>query len=531
MERPKSSINPNASKESDDIEEDSLNISISEHISEEIESNNNLSIGSDDSITDDNKEARFDKLLMTDKKRKLFDIDSDEEEDGRGTAGDAKKTDFSTRFSNFGISNENLDTLLSGDNIAQHFKDADTNTTDEDKHEKIEKFSKDDDENIKSHTKNSFNPKLDENSMNDGANASAAVSGSSIRHISHSKSDNSGISAKSRGVSENVVNEASVSKRSKLQDDVILINDHEISINSLKSLQEQPVEQNTASDVSELVNEENVSSTKGDSELHNSNSGSGKRSTGAKPTDSGTNEISNNKHDIHSGGSTPKLFSRNQSISEIFSINEELDFNQSEENLLEKKGEMRKILNEAIEKLPIDSKNSVSRINSDSIQTVRDNSQDKELILIENNGSQVTELSRCEKNQNRMGSTPSIVTEQINVILKPLAMAKNEVETVSSSATETKFDPIFEKELNINLNQIQNRIRELQDLTAGKLNISAMGNSPFDSESRRDSLKDLPQSGRESSSIITNCTEYKTFQEEYFKVNMEIFSKFVFNSN
>lgn len=505
MARPKSSINMNASKETDDIEEDSLNLSISEHISEEIESNNNLSI--DDSLADDNNERTFDKLLITDKKRKLFDIDSDEE-GGNGDASTVASTDGghqSSRFSNFEINNDNLDTLLSGDNIAQHFK-ADLDFNDQQENRNVPKSDDEiETQNESKESKNSFNPKLDEKNMNDGAiSATAKI----LKNDSNSKSDEHETSKIDENVNERV-HDVNSSKQSELQDDVILINDHEISITSLKNLQSQPIEQNTASDISEILNEDNVLSMKGNSE-----SGSGNLSENRSKLEDDSNMSGHNKSDISSGqkelsksgSQSAKVVSRNQSVSE----NEELSFNQGGDNLLSKKSEMREIINEAIDKMPIDSNTNKPEVSPNTLSTesrkeVGHTSTDEPI-------NRTLSDNECNSQSNQVA-----IGQQIEIPSSEIIDPQMKVVSDSGAVTKTQFDPIFEKELHINLAHIQSKIQELHELTAGKQNLTVL-NFPLESDSRRDSLKDLPQSGRESSSIITNCTEYKTFQEDYFKV-------------
>lgn len=502
MARPKSSINLSASKETDDIEEDSLNASISEQISEEIESNTNLS--TEDSLADDSggPGRTFDKLLISDKKRKLFDIDSGEEGDdgdGDGTAAATVAARRSTRFSDFEMTSDILETVLSGDNIAQHFKD---DSEFNDQHRKSDVEMETHSESNKS--KNSLNPKLDEKSVNDGA-INATVD--ALKNESNSKSGTDGFYETSQ--IKKTVNESVHDVNSGIQDDVILINDHEISITSLKHLQSQPIEQNTASDISELLNEDNVVSMKGDSGSRNTEGSENvpkSKSEVGESSHHSKRENSESREELsesasQSNDNTPKAMSRNQSVSENSFIDEELSLIQGEESLLSKKSEMRKIINESIDKMPISPEELIKSTNSGPIENKEEVTALKELVEVRSSDQSI-------ENEN-LGISGEIVDCDVKAVSDGAIVAK------------TQFDPIFEKELNINLAHIQSRIQELHDLTAGKPNLTVL-NYPFESDSRRDSLKDLPQSGRESSSIITNCTEYKTFPEEYFKVSFSL---------
>lgn len=148
------------------------------------------------------------------------------------------------------------------------------------------------------------------------------------------------------------------------------------------------------------------------------------------------------------------------------------------ESNIDKKNEIRKILNEAVDKLPLEKENRAPNL--------RD-----ELLSVDS--------KYLNSSQNSTTTDGTVYS----------AFAK--------TAIPFDLDSNFESEFNLNLVDMQNKIKELQNLSIGKyaaLDLPISGRR----DSLKDSLKDYPQSGRESTSITTNSTEYRPFQDEYFRV-------------
>lgn len=476
-----------AKKPSEDEFEDSLNVSISEHISEELESNNNLSEAAEDSI--DQPVLRFDKFVA-EKKRKLFDFeDSDDKSDAVDNNGIRKFTKFDDK-------NTNFDELLSGDNIAKHFMVETEMSTSHKIREKTDEIKIDDVASV---------------NINEGfvLEDNEIVSASS-REVEKSKKSE-GISVESRHQSNE--------RKSEESNDVILINDHEISLTSLKQLQKQRsksdtdhsiANQNTTSDISDLLNEDNAKEIKSmedisGSSIHESPLESSKHDS---PIDMETNENSNNNNNDDESNSESeehiKSSNKSDNIEQIkdndeniqmcksvapdtpieLSIIEEVSADEEEscnrnlnESNSDKKNEIQKIIDETVNKLPLDREKRPPNL--------RD-----ELFSLSIDSKQLT------SSQNSTTTDGTVYNTLANK------------------------DTNFEDELNLNLIHMQNKIKELQNLNIAKY----VGLDASMSNSRRnslkDSLKDFPQSGRETSSLTTNSTEYRPFQDEYFRVSM-----------
>lgn len=479
----------NAAKNRDDVDfEDSLNVSISEHISEEIESMNNSSVV-EDSI--ENPAHRFDQLMI-DKKRKLFDFDDSDK-------SEAANSDGIRKFSKFDATN--LDESLAGDNIAKHFlvefeTSAQRSSVNERHPSNISQCTKSDELKI--------------------ANADEGAANSSKTNASN-KSDEMQKSKDYSNLVELVKqSDAKKSKNTDEKNDVILINDQEISINSLKELQKQRSQsdgesnvpnQNTTSDFSDLQNEDiakeqrsiddlsavsiNESSDKAEShssEVDQSKSTSIKASQSKSDSQSDKIEESTTTVDENIQKCRPiedDMLPELSVIEEVSAADEQSSHRVPiDESSTDKKTEMRKIITEAVENLPLANENRPPNLNDDVL------SVDSKYL----NSSQ----------SNTTGFT----------IYNTLAN--------------------FEEEFKLNYNQFQNNIEELkmQNLYIGR-NLTTPFELPTSINSRRDSLKDFPQSGRESFSITTNSTEYQQFQEEYNTVSikskhMEMWSFVVF---
>lgn len=403
----------NDDKQDDDEFEDSLNISISEHISEEIENDESNLTSAEDSI----EQSKRDFVLS--KRRQLFDIGDDEEGTKQPAAGSA--------FSKFDIDND------AADNIAQHFIVDDNEPPNEPK-ESPDIEANHHSLSLKITEEKSSEVEAAENDSVGDAQSAGESNADQVKELNLHESDGAAAVIIAASGDEN--------------DDVILINDHEISIHSLKKQQTQrtdshspsdpnvsPVNQNTTSDISDLLNENSASQRKDEIQV---------KSVSQSDDDPNKPEATTSAAGIESA-----------------TIDAEV------ETVEEKQREMKEIIHEAVDRLPID---------------------------------------------RTFASAPSAS-----------APTTDSEQPVSSAVTEINYESsnrLFESEVDINLLHMQNKIRELQNIAAGKYHLNTVLNLPADggSSSRRDSLKDFPQSGRESTSITTNSTEYKTFQEEYLQV-------------
>lgn len=462
----------------DDVFEDSLNVSISEHISEEIESNE-----AEDSI---DKPAFQIEQKFLEKKRKLFNFDDSDKSDAAGSDGIRKFTKFDTNDDD-----DKFDELLSGENIAKHFMvESETIASQPNVNERVQSASL--------YIANCDNTKI--NATDD----SAASNNQTKTNVSKSQ----------RGSDEKVATKSSSGLDNDQNiNDVILINDHEISITSLKQLQKQQshndtdrsaanqTNQNTTSDISDLLNEDKEQKTNDDISMASVND--------SRPTSSkreGDKSEERNEHSSNSMRSREEFESSHDndekmeiaetiqkckpvsiespvelsvivevSVAEAMSTNRNLVESNSD-----KKDEIRKVLNEAIDKLPLEKEN----------------------------------------------RPPNLLDELLSVDSKYLNSSQNSTTTdgtvynaFAKTAIPFDLDPNFESELNLNLIHMQNKIKELQNLSTGKysaLDLPISGRR----DSLKDSLKDFPQSGRESTSMTTNSTEYRPFQDEYFRVRI-----------
>lgn len=475
----------------DDEFEDSLNVSISEHISEEIESNYNLSSAAEDSI--DRPARQFDQMVI-EKKRKLFNFDDDDKSEAADNDGIRKFTKFDTGDGSF-------DEFLSGDNIAKHFMtESGTSATQRSGDER--------NQNTSQHTNSDSDVKIDvENSLSvdDGAanQTSKADDSASLKGMSN-KSDK--------------MKSDSTSKKEE-NNDVILINDHEISLTSLKQLQRNrshgdsehsaanQTNQNTTSDISDLLNEdkeqksiEDIScisinesrptSSKRESQNEDKSGDksdektSGKSSKHSKDESDGEHQEQEPDEEMKEVENIQKCKPMSIESPTELSVIEEVsvaDETSSHRNLMEsnfdKRNEIRKIINETIDKLPLEKENRPPNLHDELLST---------------------DSRNLSSSQN---STATDGTVYSAFATKP---------TMSFD-----LDPNFESELNLNLIHMQNKIKELHNLSTGKYSVLEID---LPASGRRDSLKDS-QSGRESMSMTTNSTEYRPFQNEYLRVS------------
>lgn len=552
----------------DDIEEDSLADSISEHI--EIESGDEEDASSNSNAIN---------AINQNKRRQLFGIDDE---------------DIAPRF---GFHSDNLDNLLSGDNIAQHFKVDDINANDEsdaDEEEDAHADRESTDEggenvavdihqrsDISIGSKNSSNPKLDEKVTVGGTES---LRTNSIRR------------GEEAGGSSAVAGEDHSQKGAESQDDdVILINDNEISIKSLKNQQTGEISatqsnQNTTSDVSDLVNENDDESISVEDlieqqdrsekveekvlsepkeastfeksetlsrhsnkpeEMSKHSTGDGEKSDAVQShTSAAKSELKENSQSVVSEKvAMAKRASDNQEIRSI--INEAIDHlpldpESDEGSPSAPDKDIKDIINEAIDSLPI---KQCVRISRDSLSEIPEDDEEQLTIEIIEEAENPSDFIATEhkhptedpktstiftlKSETKMADTPQRdatknYNESVNNVTDLDNISLDTIRDLDSPRVRSdSANLMYANELNINLVHMQNKIKELQDLTAGKYNCMIPTPSIFNvagvsgdgfSSSRRDSLKDQPQSGRDSTSIATDSTEYRTFQEEYFNL-------------
>lgn len=97
-----------------------------------------------------------------------------------------------------------------------------------------------------------------------------------------------------------------------------------------------------------------------------------------------------------------------------------------------------------------------------------------------------------------------------------------EIPMLSDEHSNLQGGSEFDSVVSLNMLQmLEIKVKELQEIIAGKdiclaaLNMQLEANSRRDSLKEKDSLKELPSSGRASSSLATLSTEYKTLHDEY----------------
>lgn len=396
-------------KQDDDEFEDSLNISISEHISEEIENDDSNITSAEDSIEKSKRD------LDLSKRRQLFDIGNDDD--------DAIQPREGSMFSKFEIDDD-----LSGENIAQHFRVVDNPPANEPSTEI----------NVSGH---SLSLKITEEKSSE---VEAALD-YSVGDVPSAMQMQSIAGEDEMGRDES---DGAAAAASGEENDVILINDHEVSIHTLKKQQtQQPsshsasdpnasANQNTTSDISDLLNENSVSQQKDEIQVKS------------------VSQSDEDKSKLEAAKSTVVI--------ENASIEPEI------ETIEEKQQEIKEIISKVVDKLPID----------------------KTLAPV-----QAATVAH---------SATTTDSEQ------PASTAVTEIDY------ESRNNRLFERELDANLIHMQEKIRELQNIAAGKYQLDTVLNLPVDFQAGPSSR---PQSGRESTSITTNSTEYKTFPEEYFQVS------------
>lgn len=450
-------------RHSEDEYEDSLNVSISEHISEDIESNNNISNATEDSI--DKPYQQFDRSVV-DKKRQLFAFDDSDKSDAVGN-------ERSPTFARFRIDED-----LSGDNIARHFL-AESSHSEQVQATEGEKSAEKSGE--KSNPKNS--PK---SSHKSNENSGKTAGPSTSPKESEKPKDSSGRHQAGDG-------KLSHSK------DVILINDHEISIDSLKQQQQQQKRKsdsdqaNTTSDISDLMNEDNAKESRSMEDVAASSAHeAGQSDNSAKPESD------------HSKSDSDKIDDENEQEDDIEQTNEYDDIVQK----------CRPMETDSIAELSVIDE--VSRDDESSgRQRIVESNSDKQNVMRQIIDDTVQRLPIDKENR-----APNLRDELPSIESKYLASSPNSTTTdgtVYNAFGRSDVNISMSNELSHYLTNIESKIKELHSVDLARL----LGNDASNSrrDSLKDSLKDLPQSSREAISITTTSTEYRPFQDEYFRVS------------
>lgn len=530
---------PTASRPDDTMDDDSVVESISEHIE----------IGSDASDVDDEDEPfgddgreHMDRDHLN-KRRQLFGIDDE------------------NMSSKFGMNNDSLDRLLSGDNIAQHFK--------------IENDIDGSNDITGSHdvhlpdvaSKNSSRITTNASDMTDELHGAAT-----------GWDDNMGGGAAAAATTSTRTNQDDRrSEKSPDDDDVILINDNEISIKSLKNLQTKSATRessaNTSSEVSDFMIENNESLSVRDIELDDSENveRSDERANSASQSRETSDYARTKSNDLshHSASSSDNVVVKNiinEAIDKLpISIEQQSDqmTDRSHDGVIDdedtgdtdeadRRGAVNVIINEAIDSLPI---KQCTRISRDSLSEIAEDDEEMTIEILEMNVDQLDAIAIQHTDDAQLAEEPpqmirinmqqssTRAMDEPTAAANPTMISMISVDeashiTLTNAANcgpttpqrqqlQSGASAFFADEINVNLMHMQNKIKELHDMAAGKYNCMIPSTSTFGvssvgdvfSNSRRDSLKDQPQSARDSTSITTNSTEYRTFQDEYFNLN------------
>lgn len=618
----------------DKIDDSSEQHSLNEEIEENLSISEHISIGS---ISDNPSESHENLTKNISKKRQLFDIDDDDDNDADNPFG-------ANIASSFKFDDANLDALLSGDNIAQHFK-----VTDDD--------AQHPDGNIVSSSsllpdetdKDSLDAALDElgsltlpeneNAItpmqeNAAKNISLMSSEKQISERNQTKTTSDAIGADTKldaqsadanslklmeksfevavsgGDSKRTQPKSATSNKeiSPFKDDVILINNEKVSLKSLKLQQNDEnsddvtvtTNQNTTNDVSDIGIDEcspnplgminrltksmDESATRERCEVIRRCTSLNDEVQLADFISSTVEQMEDDKNDdsIEEDHSIEELIVSNASIEHshgakaplganhdrTLDINLSLDLGTQDLSELDanidinNESQMNRILNETVlDKLP--DKMFVAAEPIDSMDSNISMEDFKEKIL-QNAGTTEGPKSKLVRDYSLEDHTEDELVEASAIVIKAmenvvdLREALDDI-TEESDASEPKVYTIvdgsntaeqlekgqeirriiganvlpdhiddgkfvadesahnsFDSVISLNmLQQMENRVKELQDIVSGKDLCLAALNMQLESCSRRDSLRELPPSGRDSCSLATSSTEYRTYQEDY----------------
>lgn len=597
--------------------------SINEEIEENLSISEHISIGT----LSENPSKSNDNLQKINKKRNLFDIDND---------SDDNDFDVGNIASTFKFDDNNLDALLSGDNIAKHFIVTEKSESEHhDKKEQLSHKSIDDSldvainefgslvepDNISSLALLPENTTVDDNvkckksisserhasqniktPLNDAKDAQINPTKDHLHQIVKEKSFTD-VSSSDKLSSKKLI---SVNKEiSPFKDDVILINNEKISLKSLKIKQNDEnsdectlttTNQNTTNDVSDIGIDEcssypishmkRLAKSLDDSCEQKSNS----HKRNCKSLDEDKVKLANfiscskieqtndeEKHDdsIEEDHSIDELIVSNASIEQ--NKNEMLDLalesdkkDLSELNLnidINNESHMNQILNESIlSKLPdklfvtaepidsLDSNISIEDLKGKILQNagmteiiksklVRNYSLEHTDDVDDNDDSNDHDVAsvavKSMEHVDDLREALDDITEESDIsepkVYSVVANSQRELGKEIREIIQANIEPndgnkigddkfvidenahnSFDSVVSLNmLEQMENKVKELQDIVQGKDLCLAALNMQLESFSRRDSLRELPPSGRDSCSLATSSTEYRTYQDEY----------------
>lgn len=609
----------------DDDEQQSVN----EEIEEILSISEHISIGS----ISDNLSASHENLTKNiTKKRQLFDIGDDDDNEANPFGANIA--------SSFKFDDANLDALLSGDNIAQHFKVTD-DEEDPQHHggitsssllpDKTDKDSLDAaldelgsltlsgdeagitplQENIAKNTPSSEKQISERKQMKTISDA-VDVDTKLHAHIADGNSlklTEKSVEAVSGGDSKRAPAKSAISNKeiSPFKDDVILINNEKVSLKSLKLQQNDDnsdegtvtTNQNTTNDVSDIGIDECSPNRVGNYNRFTKSmdeSGSRERcaitrhcqslndevkladfisSTVEQPIDNKTDDdsieedhsieeliVSNASIEHCHAATAPVAEKRNKTLDINLTLDTQ-DLSELDSNIdINNESQMNRILNETIlDRLP--DKMFVAAEPIDSLDSNISAEDFKEKIL-QNAGTTeapksklVRDYSLEDPDEDELVEASAIVIramenvvdfrEALDDITEESDLSEPKVYTivdgsntveqlekgqeirriiganvlpedvddakfVADESAHNSFDSVIS--LNM-LQQMENRVKELQDIVSGKDLCLAALNMQLESCSRRDSLRELPPSGRDSCSLATSSTEYRTYQDDY----------------
>lgn len=599
----------------EEIEE---NLSISEHISIGTLSENPLS------VTNEN-------LNKINKKRHLFDIDNDTDDNDDFDGGNIAAT--------FKFDDSNLDALLSGDNIAQHF--IVTEKSESESHEKKLLSHNSNDDSLDA-ALNEFGSPVhpdkisplelpdktceDEDAKNLQSISAEQTSINMKTPSNSSKTKDNPHKVGKEKTSEDAVSLDKLSSKkmisvikeiSPFKDDVILINNEKISLKSLKIKQNDEnsdeftltTNQNTTNDVSDICIDEcssypighmNVLAKSLDDNgekkenVHNRNCKSldedkVKLAQFIGSTVEPTNIEEKLNDSIEEDHSIEELIISNASIEQNQKDSLDLDKQDlveiNSDNDINNESQMKQILNETIlnklpDKLfvtaePTDSLESnisiedlkgkillnaglteitksklvrnyslersdgdcdkddfaydddstaadLTNIPIKSMEHVDDLREALDDITEESDVSEPKVYSVVAKNADLLLETNNQQREMGQAIRKIIDanIQTNEDDVINTMTDKFVIDEMahnsFDSVVSLNmLEQMEYKVKELQDIVQGKDLCLAALNMQLESFSRRDSLRELPPSGRDSCSLATSSTEYRTYQDDY----------------
>lgn len=397
------------------------------------------------------------------------------------------------------LDDAHLDNLISNSNIAQHFLDNDVSA-------QTDTFE----------SKNSLNlsnPELD--------SLDAVLDEIELDKESPRKQEEV---VKKSNVTKMIsdISNPKMKENSPSADETIFINDNKVTLSALKTLHsdENIIHQ------SALTNNKNVWNDSQNQLVHSSLESSQNRSSLGSP------DIPRQYRSLDSNSNTPYDYIDDKSnVEDHQSLNSEKD--KSDEEVMVSKSDT----------IGIESTKPTESDNSDKNESV--NTPTRNSIFLESKMNHNEEQQDRERKVKKMiidepaFSEPIItkrmveVPEQIELLddiseesERALAHSDNSYQELKKSIVmkDIQNASIGDSKLNDNcsiVSVLENKVKELQEIIVGKdicltaLNMQLSNSRRESLNNGRDSPKDMNGSGRESSSLITMSTEYRTIQDEY----------------